>query len=189
MENTKHKIIEATVALVDEIGLEGAATAKIAAKAGIAIGTLFHHFPNKQVLFEATYHHIMEDYAWHLMGFADYAEEQISKQLKKAIKASMDYWVRNRQYHGFVDQMRSSSFFTSLIQDDTRAKIDKNLGQLFKFGIKKKQIKPYEYPFVLEMLSKTIFQAAGLILDSKEESKENYRKQCFQFIWSAVSTS
>jgi hypothetical protein len=67
--------------------------------------------------------------------------------------------------------------------------MDKNLGQLFKLGIKKKHIKRYEYPFVVEMLFKTIFQAAGLILERKEEGKESYRKQCFQFIWSAISTS
>lgn len=189
MKNTKDKIISSTVALVEEFGLEGAATAKIAAKAGVAIGTLFHHFPNKQLLFEATYHHIMEDYVWHLMGLSDYPDEQISKQLKKAIKASIDYWVRNRQYYGFVDQMTSSTFFTLSIQDDTSARMDKNLGQLFKLGIKKKLIKRYEYPFVAEMLLKTIFQAAGIILDAKADKKESYRKLCFQFIWSAVSTS
>lgn len=188
MKTTKEKIISATVALVDEIGLQGAATAKIAGKAKVAIGTLFHHFPNKQLLFEATYDQIMDDYVWHLMGFFDYPDEQVSKQLKKAIKASIDYWVRNKQYHGFIDQMTSSTFFSPVLQNDTIAKMDKYLGQLFKLSIKRKQIKPYGYPFVVQMLFKTIFQAAGLILESKEEEKEAYRKQCFQFIWSAVST-
>ena len=189
MKNTKDKIISATVALVDEFGLEGAATAKIAAKAKVAIGTLFHHFPNKQILFETAYSHIMEHYVWHLMGFFDYPDEQISKQLKKAIKASIDYWVRNKQYYRFVDQMTSSTFFTPALQSETSAKMDKYLGQLFKLGIKKKQIKPYGYPFVVDMLFKTIFQAAGLILKSKKEGKDAYRKQCFNFIWSAISTS
>jgi AcrR family transcriptional regulator len=187
MESTKSKIITATVALVEEFGLEGAATAKIAARAKVAIGTLFHHFPNKQLLFEATYHHIMEDYVWHLMGFFDYPDEQVSKQLKGAIKASIDYWVRNNQFYGFIDQMTSSTFFTPDIKDDTSIKMDKHLGQLFKLGLKKKQIRRYGYPFMVEMLFRTIFQAAGLIIDTKEEEKEYYRKQCFRFIWSAIS--
>ncbi|NND33238.1 MAG: TetR/AcrR family transcriptional regulator [Saprospiraceae bacterium] len=186
MRDTKEKIIAATVALTEEIGLEGAATAKIAGKASVAIGTLFHHFPNKQILFEATYRHIMDHYVWHLIGFFDYPDEQIGKQVKKAIRASVDYWVRNWRYFAFVDQMISSHYFTAEIAEETKSKMDKHFGQLFKLARRKGFIKKYDYQVLLDILFRTIFQSAAVIIDTEEDKKEKYRAECLRFIWSSI---
>jgi len=50
----RRAILDAAVAEIAEVGL-GAATAKIAQRAGIAAGTLFLYFPNKEDLFNELY--------------------------------------------------------------------------------------------------------------------------------------
>lgn len=54
----RRQILDAALALCAEDGLQGAATARIAKAAGVANGTLFHHFPSKEVLIQSLYQDI-----------------------------------------------------------------------------------------------------------------------------------
>lgn len=188
MLQTKINIIQATVKLVYELGIEHAATAKISRKAEVATGTLFHHFPNKKLLFEASHHYILDDYVWHLMGFFDYPDHQVGKQLKKAIKASVDYWVRNPVYFSFMNSMMHSGFYSSDIAKERDEYIEKRLGQAFQLAINQGIITRYDYKILLRILFRTIFEIADMILlADTEENKKKYRQQGIKFIWAAMS--
>ena len=52
MTDKRRQILDAALALCAEDGLQGAATARIARAAGVANGTLFHHFPSKELLIQ-----------------------------------------------------------------------------------------------------------------------------------------
>lgn len=52
---TRDKIMRAALDLVAEDGFSAATTAAIAARAGVAEGTLYRHFPGKDALFVAVY--------------------------------------------------------------------------------------------------------------------------------------
>jgi AcrR family transcriptional regulator len=52
-ERTRAKLIEATLAVVADIGYARASTRAIAEAAGVAEGTLYRHFPDKAALFFA----------------------------------------------------------------------------------------------------------------------------------------
>ena len=186
MQNTKERIIAATVAISEENGIEGAATAKIAKRASVAIGTLFHHYPTKKHLFEATFRHIIDHYIWHLIGFFDYPHKQAGKQLKKVIKASLDHWVRNRRYFSFMNQIVNSTYFTTEISTETKSKMEKHFGQLFRFATKKGFIKKYRYHVLIDILFRTILQAAAVIISADAEKKSICRTQCLRFIWSSI---
>ena len=58
MTDKRRQILDAALALCAEDGLQGAATARIAKAAGVANGTLFHHFPSKEVLIQSLYQDI-----------------------------------------------------------------------------------------------------------------------------------
>ena len=55
MTDKRRQILDAALALCAEDGLQGAATARIARAAGVANGTLFHHFPSKELLIQQLY--------------------------------------------------------------------------------------------------------------------------------------
>jgi len=188
MLESKLKIIRSTIQIVHENGLEHAATAKIAKKAGVATGTLFHHFPHKSSLFEAVHQYILDDYVFHLMGFFDYPEDQIGRQLKKAIKASIDYWSRNPNFFSFMNQMVHSGYYTSARAAIEESYIEKQLGYAFKTAIRKKVIKRYDPKILLRILLKSIFEISDMILKvESKELKKRYRQQGVAFILTALN--
>ncbi len=60
MTDKRRQILDAALALCAEDGLQGAATARIAKAAGVANGTLFHHFPRKEALILQLYQDIKQ---------------------------------------------------------------------------------------------------------------------------------
>ena len=187
MLESKLKIIQSTIDVVHEYGLEHAATAKIAKKAQVATGTLFHHFPNKISLFEAVHQYILDDYVFHLMGFFDYPEDQIGRQLKKAIKASIDYWSRNPKFFSYMNQMKHSGYYTAQRAKIEESYIEKQLGHAFKTAMRKKVIKRYDPKILLRILLKTIFEISDMILKVESaELKKRYRQQGVAFILAAI---
>lgn len=47
------RLLEATAQVLGEVGAEATSTNKIAARAGVAIGSIYQYFPNKQALIDA----------------------------------------------------------------------------------------------------------------------------------------
>ena len=47
------KLLEATAQVLADVGLEATSTNKIAARAGVAIGSIYQYFPNKEALIDA----------------------------------------------------------------------------------------------------------------------------------------
>ncbi|CAN3128020.1 TetR/AcrR family transcriptional regulator [Mycobacterium sp. smrl_JER01] len=47
------KVLEATAQVLADVGLDGMSTNKIAARAGVSIGSVYQYFPNKEALLDA----------------------------------------------------------------------------------------------------------------------------------------
>ncbi|MGB0919931.1 MAG: TetR/AcrR family transcriptional regulator [Alphaproteobacteria bacterium] len=60
LDNTRSAILRAARAVVAEEGFGGATQAKVAARAGVATGTLYKHFPSKDALGVALYQKLGE---------------------------------------------------------------------------------------------------------------------------------
>lgn len=52
---TFEAILDATAALLEEFGIDGVTTNRVAARAGINVATLYHYFPNKQAILVALF--------------------------------------------------------------------------------------------------------------------------------------
>jgi len=187
MHKTKLLLVNITINLVYDHGLHGTATAKIAEKAHVATGTLFHHFKTKQQLIEAAHRHIFDDYIWHLLGFFDYPDEKLRKQIKKAISASLDYWVRNPIYYSYMSQVMNSNYYNAELRVEEDLNLERQLGSAFKLAMKKGIFEKYSYPLLIRLFVRTVFQVAGLVIDAPKERRVKYRKQGLNFIWAAVS--
>ncbi|MCR9137161.1 MAG: TetR/AcrR family transcriptional regulator [Alphaproteobacteria bacterium] len=62
-EKTQAALLDATEALIVEKGTDETSMAEIAKRAGCSVGTVYHHFKNKQALFFALFHRMTETYA------------------------------------------------------------------------------------------------------------------------------
>lgn len=54
-------VIQATIELVAEFGFHGSPMSQIAKQAGVAAGTIYHYFKNKDALIECAYAHLEEE--------------------------------------------------------------------------------------------------------------------------------
>jgi AcrR family transcriptional regulator len=80
----RDRLLEAARAVFSDGGPEASLEA-VARKAGVGIGTLYRHFPTREALFEAVYHHEVEQ-------LADLAERL--KKEKRPIEA-LRHWMRS----------------------------------------------------------------------------------------------
>lgn len=58
---TRRELIGAAIALFTEQGYAGTSTTQVVQRAGVTRGALYHHFPDKERLFEAAYTEIQRD--------------------------------------------------------------------------------------------------------------------------------
>lgn len=184
--NSLDKIFQSTIDLSFNKGVNGSATAKIARNAGVANGTLFHHFPTKRDLIHFCYIRIQEDYVWNMIHFLDIPEKATKKQLKKAIKTSIDYWVRNPKYFSFVQGVNHSQFYDY----DLEVKINKlqlSLEHAVDQAFRNNVIRRFDKKVLIELLFDVIYSIASLIIKTSDDfQRGQYRKEGFSFIWSAI---
>lgn len=119
MENLldkKQSIIESALKLVYANGFHGCPVSQVAKNAGVAAGTIYTYFENKDDL---------------IVGIYDYVAEKITSYVSKRDDASLDfekrffnYWQNFTEFyeqhpaiHGFYDQFLNSPFNSEEIQN------------------------------------------------------------------------
>jgi AcrR family transcriptional regulator len=60
---TQDKLLDAAEAMILSDGVEGASISKIAARAGVSVGALYHHFTDKQALLRALFERAINAYS------------------------------------------------------------------------------------------------------------------------------
>ncbi len=86
MKHSRSDILDAAVEIVDEEGL-GVSTARLASRAGVSNGTLFHYFPTRQDLIDGLYLHLKRDLA------AAIGDTDGSASAKDRAREVWDRWV------------------------------------------------------------------------------------------------
>jgi len=99
----REQILETAMKLFIEKGIEATATALIAKEAGVATGTLFHHFKSKEELVHALYHSIIDS----LLG---YKEERymdvgsIYERLKLQWRLDIEWGMGHTEQFHFLER-------------------------------------------------------------------------------------
>jgi AcrR family transcriptional regulator len=103
----REKILETAMRLFVEKGIQGTATSLIAKEAGVATGTLFHHFKTKEELVHALYHSIFDSIiAYQSEHFNPDADVQ--ERLRQIWKLDIEWGMEHIEYTHFLERY---SFF------------------------------------------------------------------------------
>lgn len=81
-------ILDTTAALLEQLGLEGLTTIRIAKATGISVGSVYHYFPNKHAILSAMGEHFIENIDTALSQISDWPLETIS--LEEFIELAVD---------------------------------------------------------------------------------------------------
>jgi len=103
----REKILQTAMSLFVEKGIQGTATSLIAKEAGVATGTLFHHFKTKEDLVHALYNSIFDSILEYQEKYFD-PKTSVYERLRQIWKLDIEWGTSHVEYSHFMERY---SFF------------------------------------------------------------------------------
>ncbi|WP_421217152.1 TetR/AcrR family transcriptional regulator [Aeromonas enteropelogenes] len=186
MTDKRRQILDAALALCAEDGLQGAATARIAKAAGVANGTLFHHFPSKEALILQLYQDVKQR-----MGAAICEADpalSLREQTHHYWQLAMAWMLAHPNELKFV----LGFFHSPMLARETRSKVLNDalrfLPALLAQGQASGELMQAPAPLMLEVCQGQFLACASLFVDQPELGQDaHWQASAFALFWSAIS--
>lgn len=133
------QIYQATLELVLKSGFSGLKMADVAAQAGLATGTVYIYFKDKDKLINELYLHLKNKFAGEYWEGVD-EEETYKKSFRRAWKQYFQFSLENSAEAAFLEQYYRSPYFKSGSRKDN-VKLQQPLFDLLERGKEVKKLK------------------------------------------------
>ena len=182
----KQAILNTALTLFVSQGVYATSTASIAKQAGVATGTLFHHFASKEELMNHLFLSIKQE-------FADAIQSQISQ--KNDLKSDTQHlwqvainWAMNNPLkQAFFQQYSLSPSISSEVRQQAMNSILGFMGELIEQGQKTGVLANYPLPLMLESCHGQYIAATRFFLDNPQAWQDEPHKQAsFEMFWNAM---
>lgn len=183
-ENKIQAIYEATLALVLKSGYAELNMAAVAKEAGIATGTIYTYFKNKEALINQLYLHLKEEKV--RLMFKNYNE--IDNFYVTFQKLWMAYFkISMKEYHKmmFIEQYAYSSVITA----STKKKADSLLEPMSVLLLKAQQehlIKNIEPAIILSAITGAVLEIVRYYQSIGSKPSKANIEQCFEMAWTSI---
>lgn len=157
-DDKRELLLQATLELVAKQGFHGAPCAAIAEQAGVAAGTIYRYFENKDVLIVALYTELEGRITARLMdGYV--ADRPISDRFMHLAMGVLDYFITHPLEFKYIEQFHNSPYGTDFRRDkllgntesgDSNCKCD-IYKQLFTEGVELQVIKNLPMPVLFDL--------------------------------------
>lgn len=188
MQDKRSQILDAALTLCAEEGTAGAATARIAKAAGVATGTLFHHFASKELLIQALYEEVKQRLASALPA----PDEQVT-----LCDAARHYWDTTLDWllaHPRELRFLLGFFHSPALPLALRTRI---IGETLPFlprlldeGVRQGCLTDCPQPLLLEVCQGQLLSCAALFVAEPERaSDDQWRSAAFTLFWHTIARS
>ncbi|WP_394147314.1 TetR/AcrR family transcriptional regulator [Shewanella atlantica] len=185
----KQTILDTALSLFVSLGFYATSTASIAKKAGVATGTLFHHFPSKDELMNVLFLTIKQE-------FADAIQAQIqdSGDLKKDAEhlwcSAIQWAIDNPLKQEFFQQYSMSPSIAIEIREQAMNSILGFMGALLLQGQAQGLLAAYPLALMQDNCHGQYLAATRYFLDNPGKWQEPEHKQAsFALFWNAMAKS
>lgn len=182
----KEQILDTALRLFVEQGIENTPTAQISKAAGVATGTLFHHFRNKEELINALVLKIKEDLVRNLTKSIEGASD-FKTQIQNIWTAYINWTLENPAGFQFKTQLENAA----QIDDQTRAEIDSmfsGLSELILSGRKNGIFKNIPEDYLITLIESQTNVAAQYFLAHGDRFEDSsLRRLYFAALWDAIT--
>ncbi len=156
----KEKVLRTALQMVATGGFQGAPIAELAAKSKVAVGTIYHHFANKEEMVAAMYLLCKENLSESLSKAAD-GKNNTQKKFEKLWDAYLDHAAKNAVEFSFLEQYKSSPLITPAVMKSAE-KFDAPVSTFVADGLKAKDLKKVEAAVLAEFFNSNVSAAAKL---------------------------
>ena len=184
MDEKREQVLQATLDLINERGLQSTPMSAIAKRSGVAVGTIYHHFDNKEILVTALYQKLsgkLGEYALHNYDAAAPVRVRFSNIWTNALR----FTLRHPKEVLFLDQYAYSPYIDPVAKEDISGWF-LTLGQIFAEGQAQQIIKPLHPEILIHMtLGMLMYLAKGQIggkLELDEETQQAAVDACWDTI-------
>lgn len=187
MTDKRRQILDAALALCAEDGLQGAATARIAKAAGVANGTLFHHFPSKEALIQCLY----QDVKQRLGAAIDEADPALPLrvQARHYWQRAMGWMQANPNELRFVLGFFHSPLLARPLRSQILGETLHFLPRLLALGQAGGELRPLPPALMLEVCQSQFLACAALFVDQPALGEDpTWQEGAFTLFWSAIAT-
>ncbi len=136
--------MQAALELIAEQGFHGAPTDEIAEKAGVAAGTIYRYFENKEVLIRELHRELEEKVSATLReGYP--VERPFRERFLYLIRELLRYFITNPLHFRYMEQYFNSPYGISLRRDRFLGKPGKHdiVMEIFEEGIEQRVLKKF----------------------------------------------
>ncbi|NQV16445.1 TetR/AcrR family transcriptional regulator [bacterium] len=177
-------IIEATVALVNEIGFAASSVSKIAKRAGVSPATIYIYFENKEDLLVSTYIQIKKSLGDALMSNFN-PTHPVHDALMNAGKNLFKYISDHRELFYFTEQFANSPYCELVNKGEIEAAFQP-LFELLQYGIDQKIIKDAPFELLLAHLYHPIFSLANPRINPDFQPSPENIDMAMSMAWDAI---
>ena len=182
----RDQILKASLNLFTERGFHNTPTSLIAKEAGVATGTLFHHFKNKEELINSLYLDLKMNKMKMLSEYINPADT-IEVKIKSAWINGVKWGIMHPKEYQFVMQFSNSPFITNLTREQAMGQYESIIG-LFEQAIKDGIIKATYPEFVVDYFEGIFNLAVSHFRKYPDKISEENLDMTFDICWDGIAT-
>lgn len=177
-------IYQTVLDIVWEKGLAGLKISDIAARSGLAHGTIYIYFKNKKDLINQLYQKAKRSASKNILNSETYVGEY-RNTLENIWRGYLSYLINNQRETHFLRQCIESSFLEKeslKIGDD----FQKELSLFLKKGKENKHLKNIHDALIISVLTGLAKEIVGKVNDKTLKLSEGLLEDSFELCWNAI---
>lgn len=182
MDN-KEKILEAALHLFIKEGFHGTSTSKIANKAEVSNGTLFHHFKTKEELISRLYLKCKEDYRHYLLDHMKNHSTSKAK-IREFWFVCLNWGLVNQEVVAFFMMFANSPYIDKLSKEEASRNF-LFVTDLFQEAIDNETVVNIDPTLMMNQMFAALL-AFTLYLKENPDKLDVYQEQAFNMWWRSV---
>ncbi len=182
----RQAILDTALALFVSQGFHATSTASIAKQAGVATGTLFHHFPTKENLMECLFLAIKQEFADSLLLKIDEGHD-LKHHAEMLWQSAIDWSIEQPIKQQFFQQYSMSPVVAQPIREQAMNSILGFITNLIEQGQAMGLLAQYPVELMIENCHGQYLAATRFFIDNPEHGADKrYRDASFALFWKAM---
>ncbi len=187
MASKKNQIMQAALQLFVEQGFEATSTAAITRKAGVAAGTLFHHFESKEKLIDAIYTQVKSDMSDALAKGTD-NQADARAMFHRSWKNFVVYCAENPENFRFVDVFSNSTQISNGVAERAKKQFFDHLHELIEVARRENCLQGLPDELIYSMITSLSVATVWHLIEHPEKlHDEIFMERALNSCWRAIS--
>lgn len=187
MITKRESILETAMRLFIENGIESTSTASIAKEAGVATGTLFHHFKTKEDLVHDLYHAIFDSLIeYHKAHFDEQADVQ--ERLRQIWALDIEWGTTHQEFAHFLERYSFHFYASASAIEKVHQRFDYCM-RTFEEAVAEKLVKSDDIFYVKDHYLLNIRMNIIYFINHPERCTEENIDRTFDIYWNGVRNS